>query len=93
MPAIATGDQASGEINAYIAIRDRLLAQAEEAHSEAILDRAASANEFVENCLQPARSPYQAQHLPPAEALRERRRCELITLRLAGLRRTLAHAA
>ena len=94
---VASSSQASahpfGEINAYIAIRDRLLEKAESACTESNLDRAAGANDYVANCLRPARSPYEAQHLPEAEAARERKRCEAVKLRLARLRSTLADAA
>ena len=86
-------EHAFAEINAYIAIRDRLLEKAEESRTESNIDRVAGANEFVENCLRPARSPYQAQHLPEADAARERQRCEAVRHRLARLRATLAHAA
>lgn len=92
-PAAASEQAAAGEISAYSALRDRLLEKAEGSRTESNLDRAASANEFVENCLRPARAPYGAQHLPPAEAARERQRCEAVRLRLAGLRATFAQAA
>ena len=89
----AGSEQASAEIGAYIAIRERLLAEAEQGRTEKQLDRAAIANNFVASCLKPARSPYQAQCLPEAEAARERKRCEAVKLRIARLRGTLAHAA
>ena len=89
----AASDHASAEIHAYIALRDRLLEQAESSRTESSLDRVAGANDFVENCLRPARSPYEAQHLPEADAARERKRCEAVRVRLARLRTTLAHAA
>ena len=95
--AAATGHAAAlpafSEIDAYIALRDRLVAKAESVCTDSNLDRAAGANEFVENCVRPARSPYEAQHLPEAEAARERKRCEAVKLRLARLRSTLADAA
>ena len=95
--SIATRDDVSGhafaEINAYIAIRDRLMDKAERDCTESNLERAAGANEFVEKCLRPARSPYEAQHLPEADAARERKRCEAVKLRLARLSSTLADAA
>src|SRR2546421_5363167 len=74
------------EINAYIAIRDQLLAEAEELHSSAKLVSTALANDFVEGCLKPARSPYQAQCLPESDAVRERERCEAVRGRIAQLR-------
>jgi hypothetical protein len=88
------------EINAYVAIRDIALAEAEKITSPVNLERVRIANEFVENCLKPARSPYEAQHLPAADAVRERMRCETVKVRLALLRshmdavsREHAHAA
>lgn len=95
-PAGATSSEsghAFAEIHAYIAIRDRLLLTAEASRTEMSLDRATGANEYVENCLRPTRSPYEAQHLPEAEAARERKRCEAVKLRLDRLRSTLAKAA
>ena len=76
----------SAEINAYIAIRDQLLAEAEELHSGAKLASTALANDFVLGCLQPVRSPYEAQCLPEADAIRERKRCEAVRNRVAELR-------
>ena len=74
------------EINAYIAIRDQLLAEVEEIHTSAKLASTALANDFVEGCLEPARSPYQAQCLPESDAVRERKRCEAVRNRIAQLR-------
>ena len=78
------------EINAYIAIRDQLLAEAEELHSSTKLASTALANDFVEGCLKPARSPYEAQFLPESDAVRERKRCEVVRERIAELRQTAA---
>ena len=75
------------EINAYIAIRDQLLAEAEKLHSTAKIASTALANDFVEGCLKPARSPYEAQCLPESEAARERKRCEAVRDRIAELRK------
>jgi hypothetical protein len=77
------------EINAYIAIRDQLLAEAEELRTATKLASTALANDFVLGCLQPARSPYQAQCLPEDDAIRERKRCEAIRDRIAQLREAL----
>jgi hypothetical protein len=74
------------EINAYIVIRDQLLAEAEELHSSAKLASTALANDFVEGCLKPARTPYEAQCLPESDAMRERKRCEAVRERIAKLR-------
>ena len=68
----ARSTQASAEIHAFIAARDMALVEAERQTSDMTLNRAFLANELVENCLQPARSPYQAQCLPEADASRER---------------------
>src|SRR5437762_7038444 len=78
------------EISAYIAIRDQLLAEAEELHSNAKLASTILANDFVEGCLKPARSPYEAQCLPESDAVRERKRCEVVRDRIADLRRTVS---
>ena len=75
------------EINAYIAIRDSLLAEAEEVSSCAKLDSLSVANDFVETCLRPPRPAYKAQHLPEAYATRERKRCQAVKIRLAELRK------
>jgi hypothetical protein len=76
----------AAEINAYIAIRDQLLAEAEEVATSAKLASTGLANDFVQGCLQPARSPYEAQYLPEADAIRERKRCEAVRNRLVELR-------
>jgi hypothetical protein len=88
------------EINAYVAIRDIALGEAEKDPSSVNLQRARIANDFVENCLKPARSPYESQHLPETDAARERGRCQAVKVRLSLLRarrdaisREHAHAA
>ena len=78
------------EINAYIAIRDQLLAEAEELHTRTKLASAALANDFVQGCLQLARAPYEAQCLPETDAVRERKRCEAVSNRIAQLRNAAA---
>ena len=80
----------AAEINAYIAIRDQLLAEAEELRTATKLASTGLANDFVQGCLQPARSPYQAQCLPEDDAIRERKRCEVVRDRLAQLRDSAA---
>jgi hypothetical protein len=75
------------EINAYIAIRDELLAEAEELKTHKKLDCVCIANDFVETCLKPARPPYEAQCLPEPDAVRERKRCEAVRIRIAELRK------
>jgi len=77
---------ASDEIHAYLAARDLLLRDAEANTTESHLRRAWAANELAEVWLRPARSPYEAQSLPEAEAVRERLRCNAVKVRLAQLR-------
>ena len=74
------------EIHSYLAARDLLLREADANTTETNLRRAWAANEFAENCLRPARPPYQAQALPEAEAARERLRCNAVKMRIAKLR-------
>jgi len=81
------------EITAYIAIRDNLLAEAEEGPTTSTLHRACIANDVVEIFLKPARPPYEAQHLPEADAVRERERCETVKARIRDLGAPVALAA
>jgi hypothetical protein len=88
------------EIRAYATIRDLALAEAEKLTNSLNLERARIANEFVENALKPARTPYESQHLPEGDATRERQRCEAVKVRLSllhahldALARDHAHAA
>ena len=85
-PAAPSVGRASVEIHSYLAARDLLLREADANPTESNLRRAGAANEFAESCLRPARSPYQAQALPEAEAARERVRCQTVKMRLAQLR-------
>ena len=78
------------EINAYIAIRDQLLVEAEELRTAAKLASTRLANDFVLGCLQPARSPYDTQFLPETDAVRERERCQEVRDRIAQLRDAIA---
>ena len=77
--------EAIEEVNAYIAVRDLSLADAERVPTRGTVSRALLANEFVESCLRPARTPYQAQARPEANAVAERKRCEVAKVRLAQL--------
>ncbi|MEO5719633.1 MAG: hypothetical protein ABIR29_13825 [Chthoniobacterales bacterium] len=79
-------ETAAVEIHSYLAARDLLLREVDANPTEANLRRAWAANEFAENCLRPARSPYQAQSLPAAETARERLRCNAVKVRLTQLR-------
>jgi hypothetical protein len=74
------------EINAYAAIRDDILAEAEEIPTRAKLDSVRVANDFVETCLRSAHPSYQEQCLPEAEAARERKRCNDVKNRITELR-------
>jgi hypothetical protein len=78
------------EIKAYIAIRDDLLAEAEQLKTPAKIDSLAVANDFVQSCLKAARPPYESQYLPEADALRERKRCQAVRSRIAELRSQIA---
>jgi hypothetical protein len=78
--------QASAEIHAYIAARDLALADVERNVTSTTLNRAFLANELVQNCLQPARSPYASQSLPEGEAATEQKRCDAVQRRLSQLR-------
>src|SRR5256885_10014182 len=78
------------EINAYIAIRDQLLAEAEEQCSREKLASTTLANDFVEGCLKPTRTPYEGQCLPEADAIQERQHCTAVRERIAELRRIAA---
>lgn len=84
--AVIGSPEASSEVYAYAAARDLALAVAERESSHLTLNRAFLANQMVEMCLKSMRSPYQAQALPEAEALRERRRCEVVRDRISQLR-------
>ncbi len=90
---MAENTLAIAEIGAYIEIRDRALKEVEHTCSEAMLTRVETANAFVLSCLKAACSPYQAQCLKEADAVRERKRCDAVKLRVERLRSTLAHAA
>jgi hypothetical protein len=80
-------EHAIAEINAYIAIRDNLIAEAQQTTTVEALKRARLVNDFVETCLKPARTPYEAQSLPDADAVRERKRCAAVRARIAELSR------
>jgi hypothetical protein len=73
------------EINTYITIRDNLLAEAEATTTSVNVRRLSLANDFVQSCLRPARSPYKAQYLPECDADRERKRCAAVKIRIAEL--------
>ena len=84
-----TNGPAVTEIYAYIAARNLILREVEENTNEANLRRATAANDFADNCLRSAHSPYEAQALSEAEAARERQHCKAVKVRLAELRARL----
>ena len=84
--------KARDEIQAYVAIRDLLLNDAEVTTTVESLRRATIANEFVETCLRPPRSPYEAQSLEQRHAARELERCCAAKMRIATLQQKLSHA-
>ena len=69
------------------------MADAERHPTDLSLNRAFLANELVENCLRPARSPYHAQGLPVGETVRAFRRCEVLKRRIQQLRACALAAA
>lgn len=85
VPSSNVASDAVEEINAYIAVRDQSLAEAERVPTRGTVNRALLANEFVESCLRPVRSPYQAQALPESSAAAQRQRCAAAKARLAQL--------
>jgi hypothetical protein len=87
------GQYAIEEINAYIAVRNGLLKEAEQTPTEASLDRLTLANNFVATCLRPARHPYILQSIPNIDAVPELKQCHSIEGRIAKLRATLSRAA
>ena len=80
------GDCASAEIYSYIGARNLLVREAEKNPTELNLSRAEAANKYVESCLRPMASPYQAQSLSETEAVRERQRCLTVRALLCELR-------
>ena len=78
------------EIYTFIAIRDYLLTEAEASKTREQINRVSLANEVVETCLRPARHPYEAQFLPEADAIRERKRCQAAESQIAKLRAKLS---
>jgi hypothetical protein len=86
-----SSDYVIGEINAFIAIRDELLAEAEETKTQTKLESLIVANNFVESVLTPAQSPYETQFLPEPDAVRERKRCRQIKRRATNLLDQIVH--
>jgi hypothetical protein len=84
-PILLNGKYPIAEINAYIAIRDDLLVEAENVPTRANLNRVAVANNFVETCLRPRRPVYQAQYLSMIDASREGVRCDKVKQRIVAL--------
>ena len=91
--ARGTSPHANAEIHAYIATRDLAIADAERNVTSTTLNRAFLANELVQNCLKPARSPYESQCLGESEAQIERKRCAAVSRRISQLRACAVAAA
>ncbi len=81
----SSSQYAIDEISAYVAARDSLVLEAEQHPTQAAIKRARLANDFVVNCLKPARQPYTAQYLPEADAMRELQRCGDVAARIGAL--------
>ena len=92
-PAASRNQYAVDEIGAYIAVRDSLLTEAQEGLTEAALQRLVLANNFVANCLRPAKKPYLSQFLPETDAVRELKRCAGVDAAITKLRARLTAAA
>lgn len=90
-PAQVGSEKVRNEVQAYAVIRDLLVSDAEVTTSTESLRRAAIANEFVERCLRPPRSPWQAEYLEPGEAARQREHCGAAKMRIAALQHKLSH--
>ena len=88
-PADLPSKEAAAEIQAYIAIRDGLMEDAEKFTTVDKLNAASVANDCVIAALRPARAPYGAQCLPEPEAVGERRKCEGVRRRIAERRSML----
>ena len=84
-PEFSPTPYAVEEISAYVSARDSLVLEAEQNPTLATIKRARLANDFVANCLQPARQPYAAQHLPEADAIRELQRCSDVAAKILAL--------
>jgi hypothetical protein len=70
-------------------VRKQLLAKAEQVRSSAKITSTAPANDFVEGCLSPPRSPYETQCLPQSDAARRNPRVvKLVREHLDQLRET-----
>ena len=88
----AASRYSSEVINAYIAIRDRLVDEVEKIATPEKLNRLAIANDLVLACLKPARHPYEAQSLPEPDAARERSRCDAVRSKVSKLVAAVANA-
>jgi hypothetical protein len=78
-------EQTTAEINAYIAIRDHLLAEAQAVPTSATLNTASVANDFVELCLRTPPSIYAAETLAEMDVIHQRKRCEKVKQDIARL--------
>jgi hypothetical protein len=81
------------EINAYVAVRDELLEEAEQNPTGVGIERLILANNFVANCMRPTRHPYVTQYLPDVDAVRELKQCHAVDAQIAKMRARLVRAA
>jgi hypothetical protein len=88
----APSRHAADVIEAYIAIRDRLLREIENIVTPEKLDRLSIANDLVGTCLKPAPSSGDGDSLAESDAARERARCDTIRARIKKLRALVANA-
>ena len=91
VPARDASQPARDELNAFIAVRDILLTDAEKSPTSKTIASVVTANDFVENCLQKnAGSHYDGQSLPESDTIRERKVCDEVKQRIARLRAAVA---
>jgi hypothetical protein len=77
------------EINAYIAVRDGLLEEAEQNPTGVGIERLILANNFVANCMRPTCHPYITQCLPDVDSVRELKQCHAVDAQIVKLRARL----
>ena len=93
VPRPQASKYAIDEINAYIAVRDGLVGEAEQETTEASIERLVLANNFVANCLRPTGPHYLTQCLPELDSVRELKRCHAVDAQIAKLRALMVAAA
>ena len=93
VPRPQESEYAIDDINAYIAVRDGLVGEAEQETTEAAIERLVLANNFIANCLRPTRPQYMTQCLPEVDSVRELKRCHAVDAHIVKLRAVLVAAA